>query len=253
MTEEEWLAGTHPGAMLRHLEPTASERKLRLFVCACGRMIWHLIEEGPCQIAVETAEGQADGMVSDDAVDTVLDSLDLAREQRGRNVVESLAARAAEHALTANKEDGSWTFDSAWEYAASALDGEHLRQEGLDEDALNHWADQAVEADFREFSDADIQGPIRTLLRDILGNPFRPVTIDPALLTWRDATIPKLAQAAYDERELPSGHLDVKRLAILADALEEAGCTNEDVLSHLRGPGPHVRGCWVVDLLLGKE
>jgi hypothetical protein len=51
--------------------------------------------------------------------------------------------------------------------------------------------------------------------------------------TWRDATIPKLAQAAYDERELPSGHLDTKRLAILADALEEAGCTNEDVLEHL--------------------
>jgi hypothetical protein len=79
------------------------------------------------------------------------------------------------------------------------------------------------------------------------------VTIAPTLLTWRDATIPKLAQAAYDDRELPSGHLDTKRLAILADALEEAGCTNEDVLAHLRGPGPHVRGCWVVDLLLAKE
>jgi hypothetical protein len=90
-------------------------------------------------------------------------------------------------------------------------------------------------------------------IRDIFDNPFRPVTIDQTLLTWRDATIPKLAQAAYDERELPSGHLDTKRLAILADALEEAGCTNEDVLAHLRGPGPHVRGCWVVDLLLGRE
>lgn len=90
-------------------------------------------------------------------------------------------------------------------------------------------------------------------IRDIFGNPFRPTTIDPSLLAWRDATIPKLAQAAYDERELSSGHLDAKRLAILADALEESGCANEDVLAHLRGPGPHVRGCWVVDLLLGKE
>ncbi|MGE3806627.1 MAG: WD40 repeat domain-containing protein [Gemmataceae bacterium] len=72
-------------------------------------------------------------------------------------------------------------------------------------------------------------------------------------LAWRDRTSPKLAQAAYDERELPSGHLDTKRLAILADALEEAGCTNENVLAHLRGAGPHVRGCWPVDLLLERE
>lgn len=91
------------------------------------------------------------------------------------------------------------------------------------------------------------------LLRDVLGNPFRPGRIDSGLLAWRDATIPKLAQAAYDERELPAGCLQVDRLRVLADALEEAGCTSEVILSHLRGPGPHVRACWVLDLLLGKE
>jgi hypothetical protein len=62
-----------------------------------------------------------------------------------------------------------------------------------------------------------------------------------------------LAQAAYDQRELPAGTLDPTRLAVLADALEEAGCDQADLLSHLRDPGPHVRGCWVIDLLLGKE
>jgi len=62
-----------------------------------------------------------------------------------------------------------------------------------------------------------------------------------------------LAQAAYDERELPAGTLDLARLAVLADALEEAGCTAQTILDHLRGPGPHVRGCWAVDLILGKE
>jgi hypothetical protein len=62
-----------------------------------------------------------------------------------------------------------------------------------------------------------------------------------------------LAQAAYDQRELPAGHLDRARLAILADALEEAGCTDQTILGHLRGPGPHVRGCWAVDLILGKS
>jgi hypothetical protein len=62
-----------------------------------------------------------------------------------------------------------------------------------------------------------------------------------------------LAQAAYEQRELPSGALDAARLAVLADALEEAGCTDADILNHLRSPSPHVRGCWAVDLTLGKE
>jgi hypothetical protein len=62
----------------------------------------------------------------------------------------------------------------------------------------------------------------------------------------------KLAQATYDNCLLPSGLLDSTRLGVLADALEEAGCDNPDILSHLRGPGPHTRGCWVVDLVLGK-
>jgi hypothetical protein len=87
-------------------------------------------------------------------------------------------------------------------------------------------------------------------VRDIFGNPFRPVALDPA---WRTPTVAGLATAAYEERTLPAGTLDPDRLAVLADALEETGCDNTDILSHLRGPGPHVRGCWVVDLLLGKE
>ena len=62
-----------------------------------------------------------------------------------------------------------------------------------------------------------------------------------------------LARAAYEERILPSGHLDPARLAILTDALEEAGRTDEAILSHLRFPGPHVRGCWALDLILGKQ
>jgi hypothetical protein len=62
-----------------------------------------------------------------------------------------------------------------------------------------------------------------------------------------------LALAAYEDRSLPAGTLDPARLAILTDALEEAGCTNADILDHCRAPGPHVRGCWVVDLILGKE
>lgn len=84
------------------------------------------------------------------------------------------------------------------------------------------------------------------LLRDLFGNPFRPVTINPSWLAWNDGTVVKMAQSIYNDRAFD-------RLPILADALEEASCTNPDLLNHCRQPGPHVRGCWVVDMLLGKE
>src|SRR5262249_41152819 len=84
------------------------------------------------------------------------------------------------------------------------------------------------------------------LLRDIFGpRPFRPVAVDPGWLSWNAATTRGLAGAIYEERAFD-------RLPILADALEEAGCADADLLSHCRQPGEHVRGCWVVDLLLGK-
>src|SRR5262249_39746048 len=84
------------------------------------------------------------------------------------------------------------------------------------------------------------------IIRDIFGNPFRPSTLNPTVLTCNGGTVPKLAQAIYDGRTFD-------QLPILADALEEAGCINPDILAHCRQPGVHVRGCWVVDLLLGKE
>jgi hypothetical protein len=77
--------------------------------------------------------------------------------------------------------------------------------------------------------------------------------VDSAWLSWNDGAVRKLAQTAYDDRQLPAGILDPSRLAVLADALEDAGCTDRAILDHLRGPGVHVRGCWCVDLLLGKS
>jgi hypothetical protein len=87
----------------------------------------------------------------------------------------------------------------------------------------------------------------------VIGNAFRRAAVDPGWLAWQGGTVARLAEAAYDERQLPSGHLDPARLAVLADALEEAGCTDPDLLGHLRGPGPHVRGCWALDLLADKS
>jgi hypothetical protein len=92
---------------------------------------------------------------------------------------------------------------------------------------------------------AEAQAAGASLLRDIF-NPFRSVTIDPVWLTWNDGTVVKMAQTIYDDRRFED-------LPIWADALMKAGCQNEDILSHCRNGGPHVRGCWAVDLILGKE
>jgi hypothetical protein len=89
----------------------------------------------------------------------------------------------------------------------------------------------------------ELQAEQSTFVRDIFGNPFRPVAVDPS---WQTSTVVALANGVYQEKAFD-------RLPILADALEDAGCDCADVLEHLRGDGPHVRGCWVVDLLLGKE
>jgi hypothetical protein len=86
------------------------------------------------------------------------------------------------------------------------------------------------------------------LFRCVFGNPFRPAAFDPA---WRTPTVLALAEAAYQERLMPSGELDPQRLAVLADALEEAGA-DASLLAHLRSAGPHVRGCFAVDLVTGR-
>jgi hypothetical protein len=84
------------------------------------------------------------------------------------------------------------------------------------------------------------------LARDIFGNPFRAVVVDPAWLAWSEGRVRRLAQSIYDDRAFD-------RLPVLADALEDAGCADRAVLDHCRSGGPHVRGCWVLDLLLGKN
>ncbi len=91
------------------------------------------------------------------------------------------------------------------------------------------------------------------LLRCVVGNPFRPLPrIEADWLAWDEGVVVKLARAAYEKRRA-RGRLDGARLRVLADALEEAGCADAEVLGHLRAAGPHVRGCWPVDLCLGRK
>jgi hypothetical protein len=105
------------------------------------------------------------------------------------------------------------------------------------------WANEAAWLAKDHGAERRVQSEV---LRDIVGNPFRRVRIDHCWIVWNSGTLRELAQAIYTD-------LAFDRLPILADALEDAGCTNADILAHCRGPGPHVRGCWVIDLLLGKS
>jgi hypothetical protein len=133
--------------------------------------------------------------------------------------------------------------DPAWSRAALACNAAVIEAaQGIA--TVAHWPVELPSQ--REAVASARTAQIRTninLLRDIFGNPFRPVTFDPS---WRTDTVLSLARGMYESR-------DFSPIPILADALRDAGCDNEAILAHCRGDGPHVRGCWVVDLVLGKE
>jgi hypothetical protein len=126
----------------------------------------------------------------------------------------------------------------AFEVTELYADG-HVSERNLDQDTM---AAHAVFASGRTHDELNTL----QLLRDVFGNPFHPASIDPAILTWNHGTVPGIARHIYDERAFGD-------LPILADALEDAGCTDADILGHCRAGGEHVRGCWVVELILGKK
>jgi hypothetical protein len=116
----------------------------------------------------------------------------------------------------------------------------------------NAWYDAAFALDTaREQLPREEASLPRLLLRDIFGPTLVPVALSPTCLGWQDGVVRDLAWAAYNERTLPSGRLDPLRLSVLADALTDAGCTDEELLAHLREDGPHVRGCFAVDAAIG--
>jgi hypothetical protein len=277
VTEQEWLACTEPEKLLDFLDGKVTDRKQRLFACACCRRSWGLIEGDLFRGAVEVAERFADGAGVLVAWEKgrgngqALLARNLVRgpegEQRGEReaMLDRLAAER-DGLCQGGREDvylfrydnitpeetAAWTLylrtDVPWvvaNFAARLRAAPYPYWERLEELDLTGPAEQEWEARFQAEKVSQ-----SGLLRDIVGNPFRPQAVNPA---WRTADATRLAQTAYDERELPSGHLDSARLSVLADALEDAGCTEEAVLAHLRAPGQHVLGCWVLDLLLGKS
>jgi hypothetical protein len=220
MTESEWLACTDFRSMMGFLHDKASDRKLRLFLCACCRRIWNLLSDKRSRKAVGISEQYADGLVTE------------ATLQRAAHAAWQAACKSSSgKAVRGKPELRRWV----WEAVGSAVtDNRMLRC------SIIMAANAVVEAanDHPHFDPC-------LVLRDIFGDVLYPVELSDSWRTWNDSIVINLAEAIYYDR-------DFARLPILADALEEAGCNNADILTHLRGPGPHVRGCWVVDLCLNK-
>jgi hypothetical protein len=237
VTETEWLAASDPGPLLEFLRGRGSDRKLRLFACACCRRIRPKRFGPHLRDLVEACEGLADGAVPRARLDTYYRAaMSRAKLERPAMMAAAMAPlwAAAHDAVTAAVEACA----AVAEYrGGNAAPGEALRH--AEDPGRGGQPDEAVEQ--------------AALLREIFGNPFRvPPAVNAAGLAWNGGTVRRLARSSYERRLLPSGRLDPERLAVLADALEEAGRTDAAILGHLRGPGPHVRGCWAVDLLLGK-
>jgi hypothetical protein len=208
--------------MLELVRGKASDRKLRLLACAYCRAVRGSLHMPP-GTAVAVAERYADGLACEEH---------LASERRGAPFPNEYSEWVA----------GPSAYDGAWQAVDWLTSARDLTR--IDPDAFRH---VPIPLD-------DVVKRSVLLLRDNFGPlPFRPVRLGPAWLAWNGGTVRRLAHVVYENRSLPAGTFDEARLAVLADALEDADCTVAELLGHLREPGPHVRGCWAVDLLLGKE
>jgi hypothetical protein len=225
MTEDEWLACTDPAPMFNLLDRATSERKLRLFACACCRHIWHLLSEAE-RTVIGSVERHADGLIPAEEMYATA----------GVNPISGVPNHAPGYLENARRSVLEAASPHAWFRArnARAFVVDAIRVAAGPAERVLEWQRQS------------------DLLRCIF-NPFHPVMLDPAWLAWRGGAAGNLARAVYDDRDLPSGHLDAAHLAVLADMLEEAGCADPQLLGHLRGPAPHARGCWVLDLLLQRS
>lgn len=212
---EKWAAQymVHTLGELRFPQTKSGRRKLRLYACGCSRRVWDLLPDVRLKKAVEMAERFADGLADKAALATIHERV---RPLNADGYFPKLPIRAARAVGMAIEACGDSAFNAA--FVMTALLPTPLAK-GKAGDKL-----------------------LCDLLRCVFGNPFRKPEFPK---DWRTETVTALATGVYLERAFD-------RLPILADALEEAGCDDPAMLAHLRGDGPHCRGCWVVDLALGK-
>jgi hypothetical protein len=219
MTEAQWLACRNPIPMLELIRGKVSERKVRLLAVAFLRHLQHLMPEDRCWEVLEAAERYADG------------SAGLKELKRARKRAEQIL---------------SWAESLAANPASSRAPGSLRREVAF---AVLHTTGRSrpMTFSFDLLRDPANAPYFATMVRDGIGNPFRPSSpLAGSVLAWNEDTVRRFAEGIYAERAF-------ERLPILADALLDAGCDDEELIAHCRSAGPHVRGCWAVDLILGKS
>lgn len=226
MTADEWEATADLGAMLALRPVRTRKRKLRLFAVGCCRQLGKWVRDPALWDALAACERYADGQLKESGL--------------ARWVAAANRARAAVQGESRRRQRASR--DAA--HHAIFYTVHNLRCGYTAADATSNVPLHAVDAHsgFGRQELARLRAAFPPLLRCVIGNPLRPVRVDKR---WRSEAAVALAAGVYADRAFD-------RLPILADALEEAGCDDADVLSHCRGDGPHCRGCWVVDGVLGK-
>ncbi len=209
MTEAEWLACADPKPMLESLRGKVSDRKLRLFAVACCRRGRSILRSRTTREALEALEAYADDLITRKVM----------KERRD---------------IWYGRFDYPFPIGGTWNSALAQATIMHTKV----------WACEAAAEAARASPKPEKERAVQAqLVRELLGNPFRPITFSPS---WRTDTAFAIAAQMYESR-------DFSAMSILADALQDAGCENADVLDHCRDPhATHVRGCCVVDLVLGK-
>ena len=217
MTEAEWLVCDNPEVIFELLKRNASSRQARLFAAECFWRLLRVLPDPRQRRAIEVLEEWAE--------ETATQSVRTEAARNARFACFEFPSQigAEDHQAI---DDPHFVGLMLYRELVSSSPGVHALT------ATSGLADGATE-----------QVRQSELLRDIFGNPFRPVSFSPE---WRTSTAVTLASQMYESREFSA-------MPILADALQDAGCDNTDILEHCRGACPHVRGCWVVDLVLGKQ
>ncbi|HEV3260586.1 MAG TPA: hypothetical protein VG013_27270 [Gemmataceae bacterium] len=238
MTEVQWLTCTDPMPMLEFLRDKTSDRKLRLFACACCRRILRFIRHSQSREALDFAERFADGLARKKELTATRLALTQALELRTK-----LSQTVASTVYSTLHDNAQGAAEETVEVTMSV--GLTRKERQVKKPASFHEAAALSARELKALIEATLGRNRKAqcvLLRDIVGNPFRPLAEEPA---WRTAKVVALAQAIYERRAFA-------RMPALADALERAGCADATMLAHCRGRGPHARGCWLLDAILER-